>query len=358
MHMKWIGSIACHRRRIFSIALLLTLLATGCGTGISKLTGRAASGCSRFASPAGSDRARLLRLRQRRGLGEPGSITNPFATPARLLSSLRPGQTGCLLRGTYSSPGRLAIARSGRDGAPITLEGYPGETVRLRYGIVHLFSNADYVTLKALDIDGSDNPGVTVWIEGQHDTLQADWIHNSNRGMSCIFLDDYVAATIADNRIYDCGRYSDGNQDQAIYADETNGLQITGNMIWNTAGFAVQLFPSSRNAVITHNIIDSNGGGVIFGGTGGSASSDNLVADNVISNSRFEYLIQSTWGGRIGTGNVAIDNCLHGGALGNIELPPVGFRVSGNISADPGYSARARHDYRLGRSSRCAALLG
>src|SRR5919197_1457936 len=78
------------------------------------------AGCSRIASPGGSDRSR-------------GSLRSPYRTFKRLMQSLRPGMIGCLRAGTYGSPNSFNDFRSsGTSRARITLRSYPGETATIQ----------------------------------------------------------------------------------------------------------------------------------------------------------------------------------------------------------------------------------
>jgi hypothetical protein len=115
--------------------------------------------------------------------------------------------------------------------------------------------------------------------------------------------------------------------------------------------------------LVAHNVIDGNGGGVVFAseGAGGEydqayASSDNTVEYNVISNSTQTYNIEASWDGPVGTGNVARSNCVWNGHQGNISDD--GFATSGNVVADPGYVSRPTADFRLGSDSECRTVVG
>jgi Right handed beta helix region len=343
---------------VISLLSLFVLVAGGCACHAATPPPNRHAACDLYASPAGTDSRELLARRAREGRGRPGSRRNPFATPSRLLRALRAGGSGCLAGGLYAGGGRLDIVKGGRDGAPTTLRSAPGQRATLRYGVIHILPTAGNFTLKDLDIDGSDNPSVTIWVEGPHATLEGNWIHNSNAGMSCVIVGQRAAGAITGNRIYNCGRYSDGNQDHGIYAAATNGLKIVDNLFWNTAAFAVHLYPDAQNTLVAHNVIDGNGGGVIFGGDERTASANNIVSHNVISNSRNAYLVQSSWGGGVGTGNLVSDNCLYHGALGEVEVPQTGFLTTSVTIADPLYVNPSRHDYRLGRHSRCLSVVG
>jgi hypothetical protein len=96
---------------------------------------------------------------------------------------------------------------------------------------------------------------------------------------------------------------------------------------------------------------------VIFAGDGSTGSSDNTVQQNIITNATAQYLLQSSWAGPVGTGNLASQNCLSQGHLGDIG-PQNGFSATANATADPDYLDAADHDYRLAPDSPCLAVVG
>src|SRR5438067_1459095 len=70
----------------------------------------AAVSCTNYASPTGSDTAA-------------GTKAAPFKTVTRLASSLNPGETGCLIAGTYVEDVRVPKGRA--PGSPIVLASDP-----------------------------------------------------------------------------------------------------------------------------------------------------------------------------------------------------------------------------------------
>jgi hypothetical protein len=136
---------------------------------------------------------------------------------------------------------------------------------------------------------------------------------------------------------------------------------IRGNLIYDNADRGIQFYPDAKDSLVTNNVIDGNGEGVIFSSeTGGGeysapyASSGNLVARNIISNSRVRHNVEAFWAGPVGTGNVVRDNCLWNGAQGNVDLSAGGFVASSNVVADPEFVDREAGDFRLEPGSSCA----
>ena len=79
------------------------------------------------------------------------------------------------------------------------------------------------------------------------------------------------------NRIHDCGALPSTNKDHGIYVSEARGTVIRDNWIYDNADRGVQLYPDADGTPITGNVIDSNGEGIVFAGTGAEVSSNNLV---------------------------------------------------------------------------------
>jgi parallel beta-helix repeat protein len=147
-------------------------------------------------------------------------------------------------------------------------------------------------------------------------------------------------ALIARNRIHDCGVLPAKGHDHGIYVEAATGVVIEDNRIHDNADYGVHLFPDAQSTTVRRNLIVHNGMGVTFSGAGGTASSDNLVEDNVIGGSRRGYNAESYWppGGPIGKGNVLRRNCLFGGtrpASGGIRFPTEGFTAIDNSVAAP-----------------------
>ena len=158
-------------------------------------------------------------------------------------------------------------------------------------------------------------------IYADHAVLRDNEITNRHTGI-CVHVTRTTGSApprgvvITGNRIHDCGRLPATNQDHGIYVAEARNTVIRGNWIYDNADRGVQLYPDADGTVVTGNVIDGNGEGVIFGGSPQSSSDDNLVEHNAITNSTVRYNVEASWGGAAGHGNVARNNCSFGGAQG------------------------------------------
>jgi hypothetical protein len=318
--------------------------------------------CSLYSSPSGSDAS-----------GD-GSQANPFQSAQQLINSLTPGQTGCLTSGTYNVSGALRFNSGGTAGAPITLSSAPGQTATIAGGYVYTPIGSDYVTIENLDINGAGTTQNSIQIFGSHDALINNDITNNAQHNSCIIMGypgmtPYPVGTlIEDNVIHQCGNTADGNKDHAIYFSQSIGATVTNNVIWGAAAFALHIYPNAINNTITHNVIDGNGYGVIFGGDDGAentVSDGNTVAYNVIANSTAGYNVSSS-GDASATSNVFTHNCTYNstaaGGDGNDITNAGGFTTSANVTGgSPQFANAAAHTvagYELQSGSPCLAAVG
>ncbi len=334
-------------RRVGALGAMLmaALAAAGCmGASAS------ANGCSRVAATSGSDRAR-------------GTAAHPFRSVQRLLDGLRPGQTGCVRGGTYRES--VTVGHGGTSSTlRVTLESYPGERATL-VGRLYLRENAPYVTIARINLDGVNSSRLpSPSVSGRGDVFVGDDVTDEHTGI-CFVLGSgtYGAAVdtlIEGNRIHDCGKLPPTNLNHGLYVAVSDGVRIVDNVIYDNADRGIQLYPDAQGTVVEHNIIDSNGEALGFGGEHGSASSNSLVEFNLITNSRTGPDVYGNFPppSPPGSNNVVRENCVFGGAYGTIGHE-YGFQAArlGNKAVDPHYANPASGDYSVPASNPCAAFV-
>ncbi len=302
----------------------------------------AAPACTRYATSGGSDSGS-------------GSASSPYRTAQKLQDSLAPGEVGCLQPGATFT-GRLRGNRSGQKGNPITLTSGPGAGRATILGELYVPDGTSDIVYSNLIINGRDSFRVNPSINGDRITFSNNEITDENHGI-CFHLGkpgEGVAEDIVidGNRIHNCGRLPATGFDHGIYLNTTRNVRITNNYIYDNADYGVHMYPDAQGTYVANNVIDGNGRGVTFSGEGGTASSNNTVVNNIISNSKDTTNVESYWGGPVGSGNRADGNCLWNGAEGNIGTQR-GFAVSNNISADPLFANRPGKDFALRAGSPC-----
>ncbi len=334
-------------RRLLPLAALLSLLLCA--------PARAEATCDRYAGPFGSDAAA-------------GTLPQPYATAQKLALSLDPGQTGCLLAGTYAQEVSghyvLNVKRSGAPGAPITIRSAPGQRAQLR-GIVQVPAGYHHIVVSNLDIDARRVPPdekTGISLHGEDVTFEDNTITNAGQAI-CMILGSATwgqatRTVVQRNTFHDCGAV--GNKlEHSVYVADAVATLVTDNLFLRSGGYGVHLYPDAQQTTVTHNVMVGNGGGVIFAGEGDAASSDAVVARNVITDSAMYAGIRSFWGGTaVGSGNLARENCLIRNKHVQIDLAGGGFSAAGNLIADPGFRDPAAGDYRLDADSPCLELVG
>lgn len=284
-------------------------------------------------------------------------VTHAGAGLGRKVRAAKPGDTICLRAGDYDVR-RLVIRTAGAPGAPITLRSADPDRPATIRGVIYLADSANYWTVEDLHIDGRNRWNLpSPIVSGDHSIWRRLDVTNHHAGAGaggggiCFSLGQtkrygYAGdTTIEGNRIHDCG-VSD-NQNHGIYVTATSGRTIIrDNWIYRNGDRGIQLYPNAANVLITHNAIDGNGSGVIFGGLGSLTSHDVVVVGNIISNSRKRWNVESWYprGTPAGTGNVVAHNCLWASNANSDYdansgiAPPIGFTVGpSNVTQQPDF---------------------
>jgi len=333
---------------------VLVCLAAGAALVSAPASSASAADCDKVAAPGGSNLA-------------PGTEALPYATFQKLADSLAPGQVGCLRAGTYREV-NVTVNRGGSsDDARVVVRSYPGERAT-HIGRLYVTDRANWLTFENLTLNGRDGAscGDDCWlpsptVNGDDIVFQDNEVTNDNTTI-CFNLghSSYGTAkrvTIRRNRIHHCGLLPATNHHHGIYLSESEDVQILDNVIYENADRGIQLYPNADRTTVRGNILDGNGQGVIFSGVGGSTSDDNVVEHNIITNAKLRYNIESWWPDGTGTGNLARNNCVFGGARGNIGAQQ-GFTAARNLEANPEYVDRSAADFRLRSGTPCASVLG
>jgi parallel beta-helix repeat protein len=285
---------------VFAAALLAALMmqalqAQPTGAGRSP-TAR----CDRASGPRGSDRG-------------PGTVQHPFRTVRRLIAALRPGQTGCLLGGVYDES--VVFDHGGSAGKPIVLRGV-GKARATVDGFIEVASSAPFVVLETFNINGSTTTQQTVELFAANTVLRNLDITNERKGGSCMQIGDldYGIASndvIDHNRVHGCGLNPSVGGDHGLYVGATRGGRITNNVIFDSAGFGITLYPDAEGTLIANNLVYQSGfATVIFAGSSDHASSANVVTRNVLAGVKDGAAVTSSWDGPTGSGNLLVDNCI------------------------------------------------
>ncbi len=281
----------------------------------------ASAACTRWASERGSDRAE-------------GAAGAPFRTVTRLLRALPAGGTGCLVRGSVFRE-RVFLRRG------VTLRSSGGRATIL--GGVVVTSRARGAVVRGLTIRGRGRGRAAVLVQADRVRIVGNDIAGRyvDRSVPCVLLDGVRDVVVDANRVHDCVRttrrdlYSAG-----IHVASALRVRIVHNLVFHALGDGIALAPNAQRTQVSRNLVDGNVSGIYIGGNERTASSNNLVTRNVISNSG-QWNVHADWNGRQGPGNVVASNCVWNGFRGNTSGAALVLR--GNLVARPRYVARPRN---------------
>jgi hypothetical protein len=280
-----------------------------------------ASACTLWASSNGSDRAS-------------GEARAPFRTVHRLLAALPGGSVGCLVRGSTFRE-RVWITR------PVTLT-TTGRGVTIVGGIVVAHSAPGSV-VRGLAVRGSGRGRAAVDIRANGARFLGNEVSGTgflDRNVACILLDGVRRVVVDGNRVHNCTRASRRDlYAPGVFVRSSSAATIANNVVFHTIGDGITLSPNAQGTRVRRNIIDGNSNGIFIGGSGSSASSNNVVTENIVSNSG-GWSVRSRWGSKIGTGNVVSSNCIWHSFVGTFAGG--GYSHSGNMVANPRYRSRPR----------------
>lgn len=292
------------------------------------------------------------------------AVALPDQPADAFVASLDPGDTGCFRDGTHAADEVIEL-----DAPGVTLTSYPGERATLAGRLV-ITREADEAKIENLALDGSTGDGPSPTVNANDVVFRGNDVTNGHRGICFVLGDDQygeaAGTLIENNRIHDCGRLPATNHDHGIYVAHASGTVIRDNLIYGNADRGIQLYPDADDSLVTGNVIDGNGQGLIISGGSDSASENNLIENNLITNSTIRFNIESHWQGPVGNGNIARDNCLwttnsgYEGAPADSGIEPemAGAEASDNVVADPLYVDRSAGDFELQQDSPCATLGG
>ena len=347
------------RSRRSTLLLVAPLAAIGFAAALPP-AGGAALTCDRYASPVGDDAAA-------------GTPAAPLRTAQKLVRSLTPGQTGCLLPGTYSED--VVVESGGAPGAPITLAAGPQGGARL-VGRLWITDAANDVVVRDLTLDGRNGANLpSPTVNGDRVSFLANDVSNANTTI-CFDIGSVIGFGAAENvllegnRIHNCGILPPQNHHHGVFLENSRNGVVRGNHIFDNADKGILVFPDSDGNLIEHNVIDGNSTGILIGGSmlgdpwHQTYPKDNVVRRNVISNSR-RYNVEGYWEWQppADANNVVTDNCLSGAGFGiEIQEPAqvsvwgAGFTTPANRVSDPGYVNRSAKVFDLAAGTGCAGF--
>lgn len=285
-------------------------------------------GCVRWAAAAGSD-------------ANPGTRARPYHSILRLLSVLKPGQTGCLQPGTTFHE-NVFIGRGGRLGSPVRLV-TPGSPRAIVNGVIRVAPRAHDVILARLVVQGGGSfvDGIVSVHASRVKLIRVEVAGPGflNRRIACVKVSGRARNVLLQyNVIHTCSRITTRRTYTAgIWVSNARGTRILDNYVFHASGDGIALAPNADRTLVSHNVVDGNASALLLGGDRTRTSSGNRIADNILSFSG-KWNVHSFWLGRRGRRNVVTRNCIWRGFRRN--LAGSGYRAYRNLITAPRYKNR------------------
>lgn len=299
------------RRKAWGVVLALSLsAAVACVPAGATASGKATGPF--FVSPAGSD-------------SNPGTKARPWKTVQHAADRLLPGQTVFLRAGTYRE--RVLPARSGTAGRYITYAAYPGEapvidgaTVTLPDDLAGLFEIAGrgYIRVSGLRIvnarPNKDNAGIMVI--RSHDVV-VERNRTSNTTSSGVGVWGSRNVVVSAN---DITRACSGGYQESLTVAGTDGFDVVGNVVHDTAKEGICLKDGSRNGKARGNTVHHVRAVGIYTDAWDKATSGIEISANTVHDTGSDGIaLASEMGGRLSSVRV-VNNVVYDAAFVGIAV--------------------------------------
>jgi hypothetical protein len=331
--------------------------------------------CSRYAAPPPAGSA-----------SGSGTKASPYATVQQLVNSLAAGEVGCLAPDATFGQAVSVLNRPGTATKPFIVQSedpmHPAtisaSSDPATLAVVYFGTTTSHFQFSGVNVHALPSAGTAaISIAGDSNAFSGGDITNPANG-TCVLVGPApdrraTAARLDGDAIHSCGNPAGGHADGVSigYAD---GTAITNSYLYGSPRHGITLFPDAQHSAIDHNVIDrqrngmGDGEGVQFAGDDKTASSNNVVEANLISDNETTN-IGYNWNdgsGTPGSGNVVRGNCVSnsGNSAGEFQTDgtthqPVGYSQEGNtVGSDPQYISRDAPPagYALTPSSPCLGL--
>ncbi|MEU4623006.1 sigma-70 family RNA polymerase sigma factor [Actinoplanes sp. NPDC023801] len=210
-----------------------------------------------------------------------GSLARPYASIAKAVSVVRPGQTIALRGGTYRPAGPLSITTSGTAAQRVTLAGYGSERAVIdasgipadRWAITQ---RASYWTVRDLTVTGARNATWTC-LACRNNVFERLTVHD-NAGTGLMLRDPGTAG----NQVLDSDFYANRGSGLAVQFGDGDGNLLRGNRAFRNDGDGINLGAYGSPVQVQYNWSYRNGanGFAVGGGAPNPAAAAHRVRHN------------------------------------------------------------------------------
>jgi hypothetical protein len=192
---------------------------------------KARGGCDRFVSTAGDD------------ANSGRTVKSAWRTIGMALRSLRAGQVGCVLPGTYEE-GHNEARHDGTPAAPVVLRRAPGSAsmpvVKPKGPVAVFHIDRDYWVLDGFDVDVNFQKvtGVRFMDNADHGVLRNSRVHNSTSGASVYISGRDIL--VEGCQIFNNFQTNEQDSHGVAIVQSAARVMVRRNRIWDNGGDGIQ----------------------------------------------------------------------------------------------------------------------
>jgi RNA polymerase sigma factor (sigma-70 family) len=232
------------------------------------VTGLGVAKADIFVAPGGSDDG-------------DGSLARPYASIAKAVSVVKPGQTIALRGGTHRPTGPLSITTSGTAAQRVTLAGYGSERAvidasGIPAGEWAITQRASYWTVRDLAVTGARDATWTC-LSCVNNVFERLTVHD-NAGVGLMLRDPGTAG----NQVLDSDFYANRGSGLAVQFGDGDGNLLRGNRAFRNGGDGINLGAFGSRVQVQYNWSYRNGanGFAVGGGSPDPAAAAHQVRHN------------------------------------------------------------------------------
>jgi hypothetical protein len=208
-------------------------------------------------------------------------------------------------------------------------------------GGITIEPGADGTVVSGLTVHGHGAGRAAILIQANSVRIVGNAIDGTDytdRNTACVNVDKARGVVIDSNSISTCTKATRaGLAAPGIFVGSGYATRISNDLITHTSGYGIVLGPNAQHSHVTNTIVDGSGGGVLLNGNNKTASSYNVLQNDILSNLG-GHAVLAVWPGLVGTHNAIYSTCVWHTFGGTISA--AGVAATGNMVANPQYKNR------------------
>ncbi|MBO3737020.1 sigma-70 family RNA polymerase sigma factor [Actinoplanes flavus] len=272
-----------------------------------------------------------------------GSLARPYASIAKAVATVRPGQTIALRGGTHRLTSPITISTSGTAEKRVTISGYGGERAVIDASAVPadkwaITQRSSYWTMRDLEITGAPDAAYTCL--SCRDNVYLRLSVHDNGGTGIMLRDPGTAA----NQVLDSDFYANRGSGLAVQFGDGDGNRLRGNRSFRNGGDGINLGAFDSRVSVQYNWSYANGanGFAVGGGTPAVSAAHQVRHNAAWGNDGHGFVDEGNTGAIELGNNTAFRNTGLGFAITTAPAVLRNNAAIGNERGEQGLSAAAK----------------